>query len=379
MMRIGIIGGGVAGLHLASRLAGGGLSVRLFDHRTPYEKPCGGGMTSRTFEKFPFLKDPRLPRESVDTVEIHAPNGHRCVIRVPEPIHIVSRKSLGLFLLEETSQSGVDLIPERVERVHETGAGWELSTSGGVFPADYLILAAGCSSRISGAPGQWPGAEDLSLGVAYYPDKIFERKIILKFLEKPGTYLWIFPRVDHSSAGICAPLQSSRVHSLVGDLRKALFELVGRDPLDGLKPSVGLIPSLRRRTRTRLRISGKRWSRIGDAGGFANALTKEGIYFALESAEHLSRAILSGRAERYPKNILAVFNGEFKIAAGLAKNFFRPAFIDWLVNKAACDGAMRHLLARLLSASEPLASLETRVLRIFAGRDKPDSSAGNGD
>ena len=51
-----IIGGGPAGAHCALELANKGIYATVFDHSHPREKPCGGGISSRTIEKFSFIE-----------------------------------------------------------------------------------------------------------------------------------------------------------------------------------------------------------------------------------------------------------------------------------------------------------------------------------
>jgi len=54
-MRVGIVGAGPAGAHLAHELSRAGATVYLYDAREAWEKPCGGGVTSKALEDYPFL------------------------------------------------------------------------------------------------------------------------------------------------------------------------------------------------------------------------------------------------------------------------------------------------------------------------------------
>ena len=55
MKRVAILGGGPAGAFAAEQLASGGLQVRLFDEKLAWEKPCGGGLTYKAYNRYPFL------------------------------------------------------------------------------------------------------------------------------------------------------------------------------------------------------------------------------------------------------------------------------------------------------------------------------------
>ena len=67
---IAIVGGGPAGALAATQLATGGKDVLLFDEKLAWEKPCGGGLTHRALQQYPFLaeaasQDVRLNRISL--------------------------------------------------------------------------------------------------------------------------------------------------------------------------------------------------------------------------------------------------------------------------------------------------------------------------
>src|SRR5271157_4611070 len=77
-----IVGGGPAGSSAALFLATGGAKCLLIDRaRFPRNKPCGGGITARAVEKFPFLEGImesgnyqgimhyKKPEESISTID----------------------------------------------------------------------------------------------------------------------------------------------------------------------------------------------------------------------------------------------------------------------------------------------------------------------
>lgn len=52
---VAIVGGGPAGATAAEMLARGGAKVLLIDEKLAWEKPCGGGLTYKALERYPFL------------------------------------------------------------------------------------------------------------------------------------------------------------------------------------------------------------------------------------------------------------------------------------------------------------------------------------
>jgi geranylgeranyl reductase len=54
---IAIVGGGPAGALAAALLGSGGRDVLLFEEKLAWEKPCGGGLTHKALQQYPFLAD----------------------------------------------------------------------------------------------------------------------------------------------------------------------------------------------------------------------------------------------------------------------------------------------------------------------------------
>jgi flavin-dependent dehydrogenase len=63
MKEIAIVGGGPAGALCGERLASSGFKVTIFDDRLAWEKPCGGGLTHKAIETYPFLLDSPHPKK----------------------------------------------------------------------------------------------------------------------------------------------------------------------------------------------------------------------------------------------------------------------------------------------------------------------------
>ncbi len=100
--------------------------------------------------------------------------------------------------------------------------------------------------------------------------------------------------MDHASIGIIRRLADARAT----DLRRRVAEFIlMRYPsasFADMQFYAARVPCLRRRTLANQRVCGRNWALLGDAAGFADAITAEGIFFALRSAEILGEAIQSG-------------------------------------------------------------------------------------
>ena len=99
MAEIVIIGGGPSGAMCGEQLARAGHSVNIFDEHLAWEKPCGGGLTYKATEHFPFLLDNPHPKKLVRNVEIISAENQRAKLDLKHPIVIYSRRVLNGFLL----------------------------------------------------------------------------------------------------------------------------------------------------------------------------------------------------------------------------------------------------------------------------------------
>ena len=81
-MKVAIVGAGPAGSHLACQLSKRGFEVMLFDARPAWEKPCGGGVTSKALREFEFLRDGQSPKQMVSSLRLISAAGRDLTIHV---------------------------------------------------------------------------------------------------------------------------------------------------------------------------------------------------------------------------------------------------------------------------------------------------------
>src|SRR5574339_209211 len=105
-MEIAVVGGGPGGSWAAILLARSGHSVTLFDPQAPWEKPCGGGVTTRALERFKIFSG-GLPQKRVEDITVYFGDKNSVSLKPEHPLVIVSRKELAQFLLDEVVQAGV--------------------------------------------------------------------------------------------------------------------------------------------------------------------------------------------------------------------------------------------------------------------------------
>lgn len=129
------------------------------------------------------------------------------------------------------------------------------------------------------------------------------------------------------------------------------------------KPFAGMIPILDYLRTDPRRICGKNWALLGDAAGFTNPITGEGIYYALASASLLARAILGGEPELYAslcgKNIFE----EMKEASRFSRSFYSPGFPEKVLFFAKIFPSVKRILRDMLSETLSYRHLERRLTK----------------
>src|SRR5437868_10196715 len=141
--RIAIVGGGPAGDLTAAELAGAGRAVLLFDEQLAWEKPCGGGLTDKALQRWPFLRDAAVERNWISHCELIAPSGRRVTFELNRQIAIFSRLSLNRLLLDRARTTGTNIVRERIVTVASADGRWKLQSQAEDFTADFVVLAAG--------------------------------------------------------------------------------------------------------------------------------------------------------------------------------------------------------------------------------------------
>jgi flavin-dependent dehydrogenase len=179
----------------------------------------------------------------------------------------------------------------------------------------------------------------------------------------PG-YIWSFPRPNHLAIGICAQADAGIG---AGALRTRTAGWITATRIaEGatLEPYSWPIPSLSATDFDAVELAGPRWALAGDAAGLVDPITREGIFFALASAQWIADALLAGEPSvRYTSQVRDEAISELARAARLKAGFFRPAFTGLMVRALMESGAIRAVMADLVAGRQSYASLKWRLLK----------------
>lgn len=365
LKRICVIGGGPAGAFAAAQLAAGGHEVLLFDEKLVWEKPCGGGLTDKALTRWPFLADAEVERKWITECELIAPSGRVAAFRLDRRIAIFSRKILNHLLLDRAQEAGAHLLRERVLNTARSEDRWIVHSSKGEHRADFLVLAAGARNPLRTQFAERLGPENFMVAAGYFVP--IQREIVqIKFVSGLHGYLWIFPRSDHVSAGICGRMSGKSTNELRTMLERWLNEL--GISLRGAQFYAHIIPSLGVNELRKPCWHGDGWAMVGDAAGFVDAITGEGIYYALRSAELLASALLGQQPGAYTEMLSEDFLPELEHAARIAARFYGGDWmgspvIEQMVRLTARSQRFRDLMRDLFAGSQGYSDLRKRLYR----------------
>jgi geranylgeranyl reductase family protein len=359
-----VVGSGPAGSALAPALARSGRSVILLEaSRHPRPKACAEYASPRIAEELERLglpveswRDDALPVTGMrvvrgnDAVDVRYADAHG-----PRPAWGLDRTRFDLALAAHAETSGVQLLDRTsfvaVERVDgEWRATVRSGRTQGVIRARWLIGADGARSRVAQRLGvERPVRMPRRLGlVAHYesdPDLVDHGEMHVG----PRHYVGLAPLAGgRLNVGMALPMEDggsaeARFAAAIASLPAVARRLAGRrrlTPIRGASPIGHRVSA----------PAGTGWLLIGDAAGFIDPFTGEGIFRALRSARAAADALRAGDAgaeDRYLAARRSAFAAKDALTWTVQGMLASPPILGYALRRLS---ARPHLAATLGSA-----------------------------
>jgi geranylgeranyl reductase family protein len=388
-----IVGAGPAGSFAAELLVKNGASVALFDGRPAGEpKACGGGVTSKALKAWPHLLN--AVGRTVNELDLYSPAGKRLHLLLDEPFAIYSRLAFDTYLRDRAQDAGATVFHEKVSvrKIKQSEQGWTLlSESANEYTGRVLVGADGANSGIAKKLAGPLAASDMEVAFGYRAPlpATSEAPTVVAFLPRWVGYAWAFPRPDHISFGI-ATTQDAFAHQPLDDLlwkfmiayyvplangKMRFWSQTQTDTSRNIRNHLeqtaeryaARIPGITDATWETRRVCGTDWALLGDAAGFADPVTGEGIYYALRSAELFANCYQRAAITEYESWWRKDFGGELRRAAQMRRrfygNFWGAPFTERMIEFAKGHRGVRGVLGELIAGDQGYVDLKKQLMK----------------
>lgn len=398
-----VVGGGPAGAVAALTLAERGARALVLDtKRFPRDKPCGGGIRHSVYRRFPWLAGglrATVRVHEIRRVRMESPSGATVLAGGDEPFYLTLRRAeFDAALLARARAAGAHVLEgARVVALERSVHGVTARTVDGHAVGARLVIAAdGVNSVVARAAGLSRGFSDETLALdtteetdlaelsVADPDTMY---VAYGYKGWPG-YAYVFPKRGCVDAGVGVLLAFYKRelggapyahHARFLEEARARGVVRGRsNPANFRAYHLPLGGPLPRTVADRVLVA-------GDAGGFVNAYTGEGIYHAMVTGEHAgataAEALATGDCSasglaRYEARWRREIGRELADSLRIQRRLFaRPGLADTIVGAAAADPRLCRLLARV-ALGESLRKVRLEItLRFLLARFRRAPSA----
>ncbi len=337
---VAIIGAGPSGASTALKLAKEGVSTVIIEkEKLPRYKVCGGGFVYRGLKNMSFDIN-EVIETKFHTVDIFLGEKlHFKTTRKDPIISMIMRDSFDELIIKEAKKHGATLMDEhKVISLEKNESLTTIITNKSKITAKIIVTADGAYSPVAKMAGWKKDTRKLIPALeyeVYVTDEEYKKhcdSVRFDIDAVPGGYGWNFPKKNHFSIGVgCFENKPSNIKALCEDY----INFLGIKNITSIERHGFQIP-------VSARTDGfvkENVFLIGDAAGFADSITAEGISNAIYSGNLLADAIIESdlniqeTESSYLKKLNLRLLPELESSAKLAKWFYRNKTLRNLILK----------------------------------------------
>jgi geranylgeranyl reductase family protein len=382
-----VAGAGPAGATAAKVLGDAGVETLLLDKTSfPRDKPCGGGISARALTRFPYLKNAlaSIPTSWVSKVHFESPSGFVVDYRSPDPLYLMIRRCEFDNLLYSLARPRVETATGLARKITVQSDHVSVQTDSQEYRARIIIGCDGANSLVARASGLRTGSVQSDYAIDMMEETPLaelstaerDRMYIYYRIRSHYGYGYVFPKTSHLNVGVGFKLDYYLSHlrgehyahhqAFVEDLKSKQL-LAGQSNRANFRAfPLPISGPLSRTYADRVLLA-------GDAAGFVNALTAEGIYYAMVSGEMAARAAQDAiRVGKFDSTQLRGYEMAWKKEIGdelshsvrLQKLLLAdPDRIDRIVRAASRHAVFANLLARYATGAMSHVQFRRSMLR----------------
>ncbi len=327
---VAVIGSGPSGASAAYELTKNGLKTILIEKETlPRYKTCGGGFVYRGLRNMPFSVEEAIDIKFDEVNILFDKNLSFNTKREKPIISMVMRDQFDHLIVKEAQAKGVELFQNaKVENLVFNENYTQIETSRGNINAKFIIAADGALSATAKLAG-WGETRTMSPALEYeitVSDETFKKLAGSARFDidiVPHGYGWCFPKANHLSVGVGSFMKTKKKLNLKADYQTYLKNL-GIEEVLHEEAHGFIIPTSPRKDG----FVKKNVFLTGDAAGFADPITAEGISNAIASGMMAAQAIVESKLdvkhakELYLQKLNEKLLPELETGTKLAKLFY---------------------------------------------------------
>ncbi len=372
-----VVGAGPSGSTAAKTLAEHGIHVLLVDKEAfPRDKPCGGGLPIRTLTRFPYLKD-------LDAIASYSYGGcvyspslrYKVEITKADPVlAMIIRSTFDHALVKLCIEKGVDFQDKTlVTDINIQHDHVQLSLNNDMTISTSIVIGAdGVHSTIARNMGSSFVARDKGMCILEefllkkdMIDSLYTQNHVChihpKFQGIQG-YGWVFPKQHHVNVGIVTYDSMGHLKEQQMNLRSMFNHYLSflkeqhllPEHIQSIKMKGGILP-VHPLTKTYFH----RVLLCGDAAGFINPISGEGIHYAIVSGQLAGNvAAASIQQHNQTEQFLSKYETQWKHDFGKEIKVFLRSKDQW--------GKRGDTIVKLMNKDPQLAEL---IYLIFIGKE----------